>query len=273
MKISVSILIRDLLGKRRSFIEKLACINLFENNSPQTVLSAFKRSGIDGVELLLTKETSLGDLQEAKKIFDRSDLSVLSIHQPLRFFSRTTLSEVEKLFDVAKILKAKVITLHLNAAGKQVFDKKYIDEIRSMEKKYNILVGYENSQKHVLSYMKKYVWSDKEFFDFVAKIGFHVTFDTTHFGQTGGNIVDAFKVNRSKIINIHIGDYKNHAFSSSFRPFAYTHLSLGEGDLPIKKFLSVLKEKKYEGLITMEIDRVNYQGLCKNAMFIKSSLK
>lgn len=69
-----------------------------------------------------------------------------------------------------------------------------------------------------------------------------VTFDTTHVGTTGVNLLEAYSVFKDRIANIHLSDYDGRS----------QHLLPGTGYLPLKKLLNQIKEDEYNGLITLE---------------------
>jgi sugar phosphate isomerase/epimerase len=273
MKISTGIFLRDLLAKKRSLIETIIDDNIFEKNSPKDVCKMLKKSGVDGIELLIPNTVVTKDILLAKKILEQSSFPVLSIHQSLPFISATKLSEIHTLCKAAKILNTHVIVLHLEALGKFACNKKYIEDLHMLEKKYDVRFGLENSQKHILSVWHVHTWKQHVFSSFVKKLGFGIVLDTTHLAQTGADIVDFLKENKEEIINIHISDYRKHAFSSTLRPLAYTHLPFGQGDLPLTRFLKLIKKERYQGLITMEIHHVTLQTICTNAKWLKSRLQ
>jgi sugar phosphate isomerase/epimerase len=66
-------------------------------------------------------------------------------------------------------------------------------------------------------------------------------------------------------VNIQLSDYK------AKWPKPLLHLIPGKGDLPIVEFLGILKNNKYDGLITMEI-KTNLEGFCESARFIRQGL-
>ena len=69
-----------------------------------------------------------------------------------------------------------------------------------------------------------------------------VTFDTTHIGTTGVDLLDAYAVFRDIIENIHLSDYDGR----------WQHLLPGMGYLPLEKLLTRVKEDGYNGTVTLE---------------------
>ena len=77
---------------------------------------------------------------------------------------------------------------------------------------------------------------------FAVSNDIYVTFDTTHIGTTGINLLEAYAVFRNAIANIHLSDYDGKS----------QHLLPGTGYLPLEKLLTQVKRDGYNGTITLE---------------------
>ncbi len=270
MKTSVLLFLTDILPEKRRLFHKVVKNKIFGNLSAEKVFSEMKKSGIEGVEVLVPNFVNEHDLEDLRNITAVNKIEIFSIHQDLRFVTKTRMPEVRKLFEVAKYLSVKVIVLHMNSAKKQIFNKKYIEEIHELQKKYDIKIGFENMEKHAGSIMKPSVWHEQKFAEILKKNDFYITLDTCHLGQAGGNIVSFFKENADRIINIHFSDYKPHYLNNSLRPMRYKHMALGKGQLPIAEFITTLKKENYQGLLTLEIE-TDLKGLLESAEIVRSA--
>ena len=274
MKTSAALFLTDILPQKRKLFSKIVKNKIFGNLVPDEVFATLRKSGVDGIELFLPSyaKVRFDDIKEAKEVLDIHHMPVLSVHQSLRFFSKTKIAEITTLFAMADVMGAKVIVLHMSSAGKQLFDKEYTDTLHSLEEKYGIKVGFENREKYIGSLFDGYGWDQEKFATLMKESGFSITLDTTHLAQAGGDIVKFFRDNKDRIINIHISDYKPHFLNSSLRPFRFKHLPLGKGKLPIDEFISTLKKEKYKGLVTMEM-HTDLQGMCESAEVINNISK
>lgn len=274
MKTSASLFLTDIMPEKRSWFNKIVKNDVFGNNSPHHVFNRLKQSGVEGIELLLPSyaKITLEDIQKLKEILAENTMPVFSVHQTIRLLSMTKIDEIKTLFEIAKMLSAKVIVLHMSSAGKQIFDKEYIQTIHELEKQYGIKAGFENREKFIGSLTKPYGWDEKEFGLLMKDKNFSITLDTQHLAQAGGDIIEFFKKNKDRIVNIHISDYKHHILNSSLRPLRFRHMPLGKGQLPIDEFLKTLKKENYKGLVTMEI-HTDLEGLCESARMITGSKK
>jgi len=274
MKLSASLFFTDILPHKRRLFNKIVKNKIFNNVDPDTVYSSLKKAGVDGIELLLPQFTKATDedLLQVKKIMDKHNLPILSVHQQVRFFTKTRVSEVTEIFRIAEMLGTKVIVLHMNSAGMQVFDQQYINAVHELQKKYKIKVGFENMEKFLGSLHRGHGWHGEKFAELMKKNDFCITLDTTHLAHSGGDITEFFNKNKDRIINIHLSDYRFHFLNSNFRPLRFKHLPVGEGELDLGKFIRTLKKENYQGVITMEI-HTDLEGICESARKVHDFLK
>ena len=89
--------------------------------------------------------------------------------------------------------------------------------------------------------------------DFARSHDVYITFDTCHAGTAGVDLVGAFRVVRERLINVHLSDLrpiKGH--NQLVRAVAAYHQIPGEGDLPLRVFVSLLSAEGFEGPVCIE---------------------
>ncbi len=279
MKIALYVSSSDLILEEETLTEKLNRIidndekhNLFRIKNTSHVLKSLKKAGVNSLELLATKSLTDNNIKRIKQLARKHNLTISSIHQSVDNFNHISLPQIEKLCKIAGKFSTSVVVLHSDALGDNLFDKKFISKLKKFQKKYSLKFGIENMPKSPFSLLKTYTYNPKEFSLLINKTGLLMTLDTAHLGQTEVDICDFFEKNKEKIINIHLSNYKK-SFLNSFLLLANdTHLPLAKGELPILKFLKLLKKENYKGLITMEIN-ANLKKLCQSAEIIKNVLK
>ena len=273
MKISAVLFLTDILPHRRRLFNKIVKNKIFNKHTSDEVFTTLKNNGIEGIELMLPQFTRVTDedLYDVKKMLDKYQIKVFSVHQQLRFFTKTRMTEITELFRIANIFGAKVIVLHVSNAGRQVFNKEYIAMVHALQKKHGILVGYENMEKFFGSLHRGHTWHEDKFADLMKKNDFSITYDVQHLAHSGGDIVGFFKKNKNRIVNVHLSDYRKHILNTNLRPLRYKHLPLGKGELPITEFVQTLKKEKYNGLVTMEI-HTDLNGICESAQIVNAAL-
>lgn len=277
MKLSLGdVFLSDLLPDKKTVFDKFVvdpfiAHRIFKKHSFNNIFSSLKQSGVNGIELIVSSNTNMDDVQRIETILGKFNITVSSIHQPLDKLLKISIEDVGKLAEIGKKLKAEVLALHINVIGDQIFASNYIKGLKDLESKYNIKIGIENMPISPLWFFKTYTWKENEFSSLVAKTGFHITFDTTHLAQTGGDVLSFYKNNKNNIANIQLSDYRNNFLNNPLMLTYGTHLPLGKGELPIQSFLKSLKETNYNGIITMEI-KGTLTEILKSARIIKSIL-
>jgi len=279
MKISLYVSSSDLILEEETLTEKLNRIidndekhNLFRTKDANHVLKSLKKAGVNSLELLATKSLTDSNIKKIKQLARKCKLNIASIHQSVDNFNYISLVQIEKLCKIAKKFSTSVVVLHSDALGDNLFDKKFISELKKLQKKYNLKFGIENMPKSPFSLLKTYTYNPEEFSLLINKAGLFITLDTTHLGQVQADICKFYEKNKKKIVNVHLSNYKESFLNRLLLLANDTHLPLMKGELPILKFLKLLKKEKYKGLITMEIN-AGLGKLCKSAEIIKNALK
>jgi len=266
MKLSAALFFTDILPHRRRLFNKIIKNKIFNDRTTTEVFTALKKAGVDGIELLLPTFTKASDedIREVKKIVEKNDMIILSVHQVIRLFITTPISEVIDTVRIAKMVGAKVIVLHVSTVGKQLFTKEYIAAIHQLQVENGIMIGFENMEKYWGSLHRGHSWHDDKFADLMNRNDFFITLDTTHLAHSGGSITDFFKKNKNRIVNIHLSDYRRHILNRTVLPMFNKHLPIGKGTLEMEKFIKTLKEENYQGIVTMEM-HTDLTGICESA--------
>jgi sugar phosphate isomerase/epimerase len=267
MNLSLSVNLSDILTEKKSILENLFSWGSFFSNGlrPANIFSLLDTTKIEGIELVASKEIKKMDIEKVKAILDKNGIAVFSIHQPILTLYRLSLEKIKRLFETAAYLSAKIIVVHLFSLGKKIHDPAFLKELKSLEEKFDIKIAIENGTKNIILGLKKYCYEGKEFSKTVLKAGFDITFDISHLAEAGDDIINFYEQNKERIINIHLSDYKSGLFKNNLFNM---HLPLGKGDLLIEDFLKVLKESRYDGLLTLEINR-GVKDIIESADFIR----
>jgi sugar phosphate isomerase/epimerase len=276
MKISLYVWTSQLLSTKKTLIQKLNNFvipdpkhKMFDTLSVDNILNSIKNAGADGIELIVPPIFTDDNLKKIQKIAESHRLEVYSIHQSDDSALGIDLAEIERLCGIANKLQAGVIVLHIDALKKGIFDIKFTEELKRLQKKFSVKFGIENMPKSLFTLGKSFAYQGNKFSAAVGQTGLSITLDTTHMGQVNEDVCDFYVKNKDKIIDIHLSDYKTTWLNRKLLLANDTHLPLGRGELPIREFLALLKEEKYQGLITMEING-DLETLCQNARLIKS---
>lgn len=275
MKLSSIATISDLLPHKKNRTEKMIADrmsrenkHMFQKNNIEEVLKKLKAAGVDGIELLVMTNTTDKDCEEIIRLMLKHKLRINSIHQSLSTFLFIRQSQIKRLFEISKLLSCDVIVLHIDAVGRRIKSKNFLQTIRELEELYNVRVGFENMPKTPFNIWRRYTWKHNHFSKTMLTQELGITLDTTHLAQARGDIMEFYRDHKKNIVNIHLSDYKKNWKNNHLMLTTDTHLPIGKGILPIQQLLKELKENKYKGLITMEID-TDLNGMCKSAAMIK----
>lgn len=278
MKISLYVQVSDLIQAKKTLIERMNNFfikdpkhDMFRIQSIDYVFTSLKKAGVNGLELIFPLIPSDNTIKKIKEIIKKYNLRVFSIHQSNNSFYNIEISEIEKLCKIANVFSARIIVLHINALGKNIFNNNFVSDLKKLQEKYAVILSIENMPKSPFNFNKTYTYKGNEFSSIVNKTGLSMTLDTTHLAQVNEDICDFYIKNKNKITNIHLSDYKKHWLNKYLLLANNTHLPLGKGELPMIKFLKILKRENYQGIITMEINS-DIEGICKSAQFIKEAI-
>jgi sugar phosphate isomerase/epimerase len=216
-----------------------------------------KELGFDGIELLLGPNNLKFAPSDIHNLSKKYNIPVLSIHSP--FILNETGNYWDSIISASKfalIIKPQLLNVH---PPKGIFFKSYkINKFKYCIKKCRktlngINLTVENMpipfRNRIFNYSKYAISDPDKLYLFSKKEGIHLTFDTTHLGTMGLDIVKYFKKLNDRILNIHISDYDKNE-----------HLEIGKGNLPLSRLLKTLKSYDYNGLLTIELQPLDKQG-------------
>ncbi len=216
------------------------------------IFSLAKEAGFEGCDLVI--DDNFNDDRYIDTVIACLEiLPVDSIHAPFIKMSAwgSKTHAFIRTIELAKILGTKLINFHPPSwFSMEINFFKWFKKIKDFQREFgyeDILISIENMPlvgKRLR--LAPYILNDYEdLIDFGVERNLYFTFDTTHLGTFGSDIVVAFlnffKTERLK--NVHVSDYG--AFKS--------HLLIGRGELPIVKLLNTMRRLGYDEMITLEL--------------------
>lgn len=205
---------------------------------------------VDGLEVVVGWKTRF-QLRKLARLSKRYNVPILSIHQPA--WSVAGFWQDEKAFYFAQKFNAvyvahPLVNTHINSPKSKTYYKWLVE----MQKKYEIEILIENMTNiyqlmpllHYVSKKHHDSATDVEYFDSICKkYGFGFTLDISHLMESEPQNADGFMELWPFLKNIHLSDFTEKK----------EHMGLGDGVLNYESFLAYLKEKKYNGLINLEL--------------------
>ncbi len=222
----------------------------------ESLIQQIKESGINAVELMgdpvelylgrpkgaeeIKKWRSSISMDEFKKVKNKLEKEGIHIYayKPNLLHKNSTDEEVEFAMRSAKALGATSVTTEL-----MVNDPQHSERLGRIAAKYKMYVGYHNHlQGNDLAWNTVLDQSNYN----------SVNLDCGHYIAAGGNntvqsLLAYIENNHKRISSIHMKDRKIKANGAD-------NLKWGEGDTPIKEILLLLKNKKYNIPVTIELE-------------------
>ena len=171
--------------------------------------------------------------------------------------------------DTAKLceeISAKIMTIHPGLANFLLKDynkqqlKYAIDQLLKFTSKYNLIICLENMTK------KAGIMLDErnidEIFSFINNESLFLTYDTSHFYTTNGDIKLLWDKFHNRIKNVHLVD--------NFTTESDTHPVLGIGKINFKLLFIIMKKYYYKGPLIIELS--SGKDLDKSLNFINRFL-
>jgi sugar phosphate isomerase/epimerase len=208
--------------------------------------------GFDGVEWDVSPGYLLGGLGTIQRVFADEGVRPLSVHPPLMSlpgWPRRSAREAERLGALARYLGAALFVLHvpllrsLDASPAQ----RYAEALARGRQAggQHVSVAVENLQHN--RRRRRFPVDDlATLVAFCQQHGCGITFDTSHAGANGEDLLASYAIVRPALRNVHLSD-------ASWRGGrARTHLLPGEGELPLGELLEALARDGYDGMVTVE---------------------
>ena len=201
------------------------------------------------------------ELKEFKKILDRENIEVLTIDSPVGKKPIPYSRKVE-LFDIylniCKIFDSKILRIFSNLGKEINEDSIKIDLHRVCEKaeKEGIKLIMENERA---TFAESPVDCLRIFGN---EKNIEIVYDLENAFFEGHDIFESYEKAKEKITYIHLRD-----FDIKGNKYEY----LGEGDFQIERFMNILKNDGFNGVISIETHLpMNNSGKSKRELFMKS---
>ncbi len=211
-----------------------------------------KEAGFDGCEFVVGKNFNRSGYKD-EVLSCREILPVYSIHAPYVAINawgneRRTL---EKSVELARELNAQVITFHPPSwLAREFRFYRWFKKITDFQREFNCnppSLCIENMPLIKLIIPPYILNNYKKLIRYGLKKNLYFTYDITHIGTFGHDIINVFLfyLNTGRLKNIHLSDY------SLWREKG--HLGIGRGELPIARMLNTMSKLGYDGMATLEV--------------------
>lgn len=216
--------------------------------SPEHMFSVAKTAGFDSVEVVLGMRFR-NPREQLKNVSNKYALPIVSFHLPLSIGKLFV--SLEESFQVARDHDAVIVAHPLKKYElDDPVQQHYLSNLQKLAKRFRTRVLIENmSPKSSLPIYCTFSKSTASTQDLMllekisTQYGFGMTLDTSHLQDATFHRSAVVTKVFHAIGNIHLSDFAKDK----------QHLGLGEGDLAVKECIEFLIQKKYRGLLTLEL--------------------
>ena len=247
--------------------------------APEVLVEAMAQSGYEGAEL--PPAGYAGPPGAAPQLFRKHGLTPVGIYIPIHFADRRLQAEDEaRMEDALGDLTASetgpfiailadegsLDLLHHPGRGDDPTYALGVEEFGHLTRSVNRLAAHIRRRGLNPSFhphISTYVESPAEIERLLDATDIDLTFDTGHIALGGGEILECWEAWRQRINHVHLKDVRfevmEQAKADSRRDFevwwADVSVPLGEGDLPLERFLALLRQHSYDKWVVVEQDR------------------
>ncbi len=211
-----------------------------------------KDAGFDGCEFVIGKNFNRKNYEkDVEKCL--SILPIFSMHAPYMHIAEwgNEIQALNRSIELAKRFNVQVVTFHPPSwLAREVRFYRWFKNVNDFQKELdceNVFLDIENMPLIKLMIPPYFINNFKKIIKFGLKKNLYFTYDITHIGTYGYDIVNGFFAyhDTGRLKNIHLSDY------SLWRE--KSHLGIGRGELPIVRLLNTMRRLGYNGFVTLEV--------------------
>lgn len=210
-------------------------------------------AGYDGAELMVTQDPATQDAEAVAAAAAGSGLPVDVVHGPFllltrRVYGSDLVDKARRSLELAGALGSDLMIVHPPYQWQRGFHRWLLEDADEEAAALGTRVGVENL------YPVDVLGRAVPFHRYIAAEDLSpfrdVVLDTSHFGVSGVDIVEAWRTLAPVAAHLHVSDYRGQGRDS--------HAPLGHGLLPLGAFLGAVARDGFDGAITLELDCRRY---------------
>jgi len=218
----------------------------------ERVFELVREAGFDGCDLVVGPE--FNDPKYRQRVIKCLEiLPIVSMHSPYRRVDAFG-SQTQSLYcslELARELGSQVVTFHPPSWYEREFSFLWwFYQVKDFQRRLecgNVALAIENMPLRRLIFPTYTLNGFKRLIRFGMARNLYFTYDITHMGSCGHDIIDALMLymRTGRLKNVHVSDY------SLWRE--QSHLGIGRGELPIVRLLNTMKRFGYDSCVTLEL--------------------
>lgn len=213
------------------------------NRSLDRIFGVLAEAGFDGVELMVTRDPDTQDAERVTAAAEREGIAVPVVHGPFllltrRVFGTDPVIKARRSLELAAGIGADLMIVHPPYRWQRGFHRWLVHASDREAAALGTRVGVENLYPVTLAgrRVRFHRYTRPEHL-----LRFrHVVLDTSHFGVTGVDLLDAYEQLHDRAAHLHVSDYRGGGRDS--------HAPLGHGLLPLAGFLHAVAAAERSGV-------------------------
>jgi sugar phosphate isomerase/epimerase len=247
----------------------------FELESAMDVLA---ESGFTEIELMVTRDTKTQEPDLLMKLAEERGLRIASVHGPFLVITKSVwgmdpIGKIERGIEMCTALGADTLVVHPPFLWERSYATWVSDRAEESYETTGVKVAVETMYPKWVAgrKLRGYRWLKPA--ELAAEAP-HVAIDTSHLSVSREDILNAHEILAPRLAHIHLSDNAGDGKDG--------HLELGQGILPLERFLSELRRTKYAGAISLELSVSRYvqrpreqlvEMLTRNRIYVEERLK
>jgi len=208
-------------------------------------LDAIAEAGYDGAELLLAHNPETRDPDRVLALAERAGVEIPVVHGPYMVLLRNVLGQnyrekTLRSLEIVRAVGAGLLVAHAPFRFEPGGRRWAVEEASDEAAAHGVTFGMENLFPFGGRNFSAVVTPD-ELTAFPS-----VVFDTSHFAVAGVDLFEAWATLSDRVVHLHVSD--------NFGNGRDSHAPIGEGVLPLDRFLAMIGASGWSGTITLEVD-------------------
>ncbi|MGH2775420.1 MAG: sugar phosphate isomerase/epimerase family protein [Actinomycetota bacterium] len=244
----------------------------------ERAMDALAESGFTEIELMVTRDTKTHEPDLPMKLAEERGLRIASVHGPFLVITKSVwgmdpIGKIERGIEMCTALGADTLVVHPPFLWERSYATWVTERSEEAHANSGVKVAVETMYPKWVAgrKLRGYRWLKPA--ELAAEAP-HVAVDTSHLSVSREDILIAYEILASRLAHIHLSDNAGDGKDG--------HLELGQGILPLERFLSELRRTKYAGAISLELSVSRYvqrsqkqlvEMLTRNRIYVEERLK
>jgi sugar phosphate isomerase/epimerase len=223
-------------------------------------------AGFDGLELMVDERWDTRDPAYLNEVMRAAAIPIVSVHAPFRpgilGWAEDEIGRLRRTVELAHAVGARTVVVHpplqyrwvtlryppfvsiallTPVPVKSRYRRWLLNDLEAYRTRASATIAVENMPRHRLGPFLVNLFDLNEIRDlrhFSA-----ITLDTAHVGTWGLDLLETYEVLADRVAHVHLSNYDGRQ-----------HRLLPDGRLPLGPFLAALRRRRYEGVITVELE-------------------